>query len=289
MLTRNHQLAQLSQHIFWYSPDGRTDRPILGVVVGRRKSLMIDAGASTEHAATFLTALDDAGIPAPAYLVLTHWHWDHIFGMSALNVPLIAQAGTAAQLAVLRTYTWDDDALDARVAAGVEIPFCQEMIKAELPSRRDIDLRSPDIVFSRELTINLGGISCELHHVGGDHASDSTIVYVPEDKVLFLGDCLYQCLHAPQPHYSAAKLLPLLDRLAAFDATHYVEAHNEIILTRQTYNAYTHALRTAAALVAQTGDDPARLAAHLKEQLPQMEPEEISELAILFSNGACAE
>ncbi|MEC2715045.1 MBL fold metallo-hydrolase, partial [Bacillus cereus] len=36
---------------FWYmTPVSETDRPILGMVVGQEKTLMIDAGNSEEHA-----------------------------------------------------------------------------------------------------------------------------------------------------------------------------------------------------------------------------------------------
>ncbi|GGG03273.1 hypothetical protein GCM10010913_26330 [Paenibacillus aceti] len=30
----------------------------------------------------------------------------------------------------------------------------------------------------------------ELHHVESDHTVDSTIIYIPHEKVLFLSDCL---------------------------------------------------------------------------------------------------
>lgn len=37
---------------FWYmTPESTTDRPILGMVVGTQKTLMIDAGNSEAHAA----------------------------------------------------------------------------------------------------------------------------------------------------------------------------------------------------------------------------------------------
>ncbi len=39
---------------FWYmTPVSETDRPILGMVVGQEKTLMIDAGNSEEHAQLF--------------------------------------------------------------------------------------------------------------------------------------------------------------------------------------------------------------------------------------------
>ncbi|MCA9984634.1 MAG: MBL fold metallo-hydrolase [Anaerolineales bacterium] len=286
MLPRNHELSRIGQHVYWYSPDGRTDRPILGAIVGERATLMVDAGASADHARSFLNALKEAAVPAPAYLALTHWHWDHIFGMSELSVPLVTHAGTAAELAVLSGYSWDDAALNERVAAGSEIPFCRDMIQAELPGKRRIKLRKPDIVFTSQLTINLGGVSCELHHVGGDHAEDSTVIYVPEDRALFLGDCLYQRLYSPQPHYSADKLLPLLDKLATLPAETYLEGHNDTLLNQADYAAFTAALRAGAELAQQFGPNREAIQAGVQKACPEMAADEVEELATFFANGA---
>ena len=54
------------------------------------------------------------------------------------------------------------------------------------------------------------------HHVGGDHAADSCVVHVPGDDVLFLGDCLYQRLYAPEPLLTIAGVRALLAALAPF-------------------------------------------------------------------------
>jgi glyoxylase-like metal-dependent hydrolase (beta-lactamase superfamily II) len=44
------------------------------------------------------------------------------------------------------------------------------------------------MTFEDEVQIDLGGITCIIKHVGGDHADDSVVIYIKEEKILFLGD-----------------------------------------------------------------------------------------------------
>ncbi|WP_306299211.1 MBL fold metallo-hydrolase [Brevibacillus brevis] len=46
------------------------------------RDFLIDAGNSPAHAALFRKSLQRLGARLPDLLILTHWHWDHTFGMS---------------------------------------------------------------------------------------------------------------------------------------------------------------------------------------------------------------
>ena len=80
-----HSIHKLGGNFWYLTPVSLTDRPILGMVAGSKKTLMIDAGNSEEHVNYFLNELNNRGISTPDLVVLTHWHWDHIFGLSALS------------------------------------------------------------------------------------------------------------------------------------------------------------------------------------------------------------
>ena len=45
---------------------------------------MID-GNSEEHAQLFLEMLKEQNVSNPDFVALTHWHWDHIFGLPVLQ------------------------------------------------------------------------------------------------------------------------------------------------------------------------------------------------------------
>lgn len=83
------------------------------------------------------------------------------------------------------------------------------MIRLELPDRRDLRIVVPTETFTDRRVVDLGGVEAVIEHVGGDHAADSCVVHVPEDGVLFLGDCLYlRARRAP----SRGEQRPLTDR-----------------------------------------------------------------------------
>ncbi len=224
-MTQPH-LHHISPHVRWLAPDARTDRPVLGVISGARGTLLVDAGNSAAHAQVLLQAVSQANVAPPTFVALTHWHWDHVFGTAALDLPTFAHTETKRIVMEMAQLDWRDAALDARVAAGVEIAFCRDMIKAELPDRTNLALRPPAIGFIEGVELDLGGVTCHIVHVGGDHAHDSTVVYVPDDKIVFLGDCIYPDIYHTPRRYTSIKLFPLLDRLLSYDAEWYFAGHH---------------------------------------------------------------
>ncbi|MFG6496444.1 MBL fold metallo-hydrolase [Fictibacillus sp. UD] len=211
---------------FWYqTPVSETDRPILGAVVGNDRTLMIDAGNSEDHAQYFLEELKKNCIPEPSLVAITHWHWDHIFGLSALNFPSIASSMTKTKMEELLPFSWCDAAIDERVKQGIEIEFCAEAIKKEFRNHRNIAIKLPTITFQEKMEIDLGGVTCILQHVGGDHTTDSIVVYIKEEKILFLADCMYANMYAPKNNYTVEKTLKLLDLVESYDAEFYIFSH----------------------------------------------------------------
>ena len=218
-------LQQLSPNIYYMPHDHGTDRPALGLIVGTRQVLMIDAGNSTAHAEAFFKACGDMGLPRPSLLALTHWHWDHVFGADFLSLPTIAHAATQDKLREMAAYTWDDESLDARVRAGLETPFCAENIKKEFGERRGIRIRLADILFDTHLTVSLGGRRCEIFHLGGEHSPDCSVAYCPEERVMFLGDGLCEEMSRGDWSYDLADFRARVQKLRQFPCDWYVNAH----------------------------------------------------------------
>jgi glyoxylase-like metal-dependent hydrolase (beta-lactamase superfamily II) len=188
------KLHQLTEHIYWLPSDSTTDRPVLGAIVGTKGVLIVDAGNSPAHANILLDELARNNIAPPNYLVLTHWHWDHVFGTAVFNIPIIASQETKRIVEEMAQLDWSDEALDARVEAGAEIEFCRDMMKKELPDRTSLILKAPDIAFTDKLDIDLGNINCRIVHVGGDHAEDSVVVYNPQNRAVTLFKNYSHCL-----------------------------------------------------------------------------------------------
>jgi glyoxylase-like metal-dependent hydrolase (beta-lactamase superfamily II) len=220
-------VLKISEHVFWLPP-GPPDRPSLCAVVGERRTIWLDAGSSAMHTGEFDRLLADQGVTKPNHVVLTHSHWDHVFGAAELGAYVVAHERTADYLEELAATDWSDVALDRRVASGESSQQHAENVKAELPAPRDVRIAPADVVFRDCLQFELGGARVHVRHVGGDHADDSSVMYVEPDSVLFLGDCLYE---APSGGYTAERLRPLIDAVESFGAELFVEGHHAAVLS----------------------------------------------------------
>ncbi|WP_214876057.1 MBL fold metallo-hydrolase [Exiguobacterium sp. CH10] len=271
---------------FWYmTPVAHTDRPILGAVIGDTHTLLIDAGNSVAHVLTFLGQLQERGLRTPSMVALTHWHWDHIFGLPALEgVVSIASEATKHEMEKLVPYAWDDASLNQRVAEGIEIEFCAQAIREEYGDSRDIQIVLPTLTFQESLTLDLGGIHVILRHVGGDHAKDSVVIYLVEERILFLGDALYANLYAPTWRMTPEETLRLLHVLETFDAQQIVWSHGEMV-SREAFAEDCLALRRIATISRDfpgNGDNITQLYASLVNREINEEEEE---LISFFVNG----
>ncbi|MFD0954500.1 MBL fold metallo-hydrolase [Virgibacillus natechei] len=274
----------MSNRIYYLPPYQETDRPILGAVVGDEKTVLIDAGNSSSHAKLFLDQLEERSVKGN-WLVLTHWHWDHVFGMSEMKIPIISNKMTYNGIKQLQELSWEDGPLDQRVKAGLEIPFCADAIKKELGNDRDITLLDPDIQFETRMKLNLGGLTCVIEHVGGDHSNDSSIIYIPEEKVLFLGDCLYANLYADKWNYTIDITLKLIERMEEYDAEIVFLSHHNEPLNKSEFQAFLQLLKKIGYFTEKYNGDyksiAAELSKYLRRELNEMEVETIA----FFVNG----
>lgn len=218
-------LKQLCDGI-WYLPHSQaTDRPALGYIRGEQDSLMVDCGNSPAHLAQFCRELDARSLPMPKTAVITHWHWDHTFAMCAFQGLTVACEATARQLQIMQEWEWTDDAMKARLRTGEDIEFCDTHIRLEYPDLSAIRVCTPNQVFDREITFDLGGLTCRAFHVGGPHSEDSVLVYIPERKVLFAGDGHTGDFYGLNGGYDKEKLAAYIDCLRSLDFETYIHGH----------------------------------------------------------------
>ena len=174
------ELKRLTDHI-WYMPyESERDRPNLGYVKGDNWSLAIDAGHSEVHTKEFYALLGKENLPLPSLTVLTHWHWDHTFGMHAVNGLCLANEKTNEHLAECKEKIEKN--------GPEEFLALDESIRIEYAGNRDVIVTLSDMTFNGEMTLDLGGVHVDLMQSESPHTDDSTLVFVREDKVLFLGD-----------------------------------------------------------------------------------------------------
>lgn len=87
-------LEPLTGRIYYEPHRPDLDQPMLGYIRGNRFSLAVDAGYSERPVCDFYGHLAEAGLKKPDFTVLTHWHYDHTFGMRHIHGVSIAHCKT---------------------------------------------------------------------------------------------------------------------------------------------------------------------------------------------------
>ncbi|WBW97303.1 MBL fold metallo-hydrolase [Oceanirhabdus sp. W0125-5] len=249
----NTRLKKMSKNIYYTPPVEKTDRPILAAIVGKESVLIVDGGNSKKHAREFIDELNKMNLPEKRYLAITHWHWDHVFGIKEMNIPTFSHTETKKEIEKMLTLDWSDKALELRVKEGSEIEFCKEKIQEELKEPRILDLKTPDITYDCGVEIDLGTITCKIEHVGGEHSIDSSVIFSEEDKIIFIGDCLFVDIYHGEWSYSTKNLFPLIDKLLSYDADYYVESHVDRLISKEEMIKITNRLKEIGNLVDEIG------------------------------------
>lgn len=218
------ELKRLTKHI-WYMPfEGERDRPNLGYVKGDGWSLAIDAGHSAAHTGEFYALLEKENLPIPTLTVLTHWHWDHTFGMHAVNGLCLANGRTNGYLAEWKR--------KIETEGPEEFFALDESIRKEYAENKNVIVDLADIVYSGEVTLDLGGCSVQIMQTKSPHTDDATIVYVVEDKTLFLGDATCDEFETGSKRKDLCQALA--DKIRSIDPEICVEGHWIPIRTEET-------------------------------------------------------
>lgn len=220
------ELKQLTNRIWYTTPEQATDRPVLGYIKGDKLSLAIDAGNSRKHVAEFVELLKQVGLKEADLVAITHWHWDHTFGMCAVNGRTIAGSKTNEELKKVMRWEWSEEAMAARLASGEDIEMCDTCIRVEYPDRSIIEVETADLVFDSKLVLDLGGITCELMQVDSPHSEDAVLAYVPEEKTLFVGDAYGEDFYYNQGRYDKQKLEAFMHLLQTIDFEYCVVGHS---------------------------------------------------------------
>ena len=142
----------------------------IGLVVGSKSALVIDTGCCPAQGAEIRQAAEEtAKVPVRAVLV-THWHWDHFFGLAGFaGMPSYGHTTLDAWLG--------SDGL-AVSAAEIGVPVR--------------DLVPPTHPFSLARVVDLGDRRVEMVHFGRAHTDGDVVAIVPDANVIFAGDLLEQ-------------------------------------------------------------------------------------------------
>ncbi|MBQ0035384.1 MAG: MBL fold metallo-hydrolase [Firmicutes bacterium] len=219
------KLIRLSNHIYYYPYDTHGDRPNLYYIKGKDYSIVIDAGNSKRHVEEFYSALKQNNFIDPKYTIITHWHWDHTFGMKYAKGEKVSSIKTYQKLQEIKQYKWTIEEMNKRLEAKIENSFCHENILLEYQDLNDIEVDLPDTYITKDTTYNLGDLEIQVLFGTSTHTEDSIFIYIPEDKVLIVSDGDCPDYYISQEYLDKKKLTDMINFFKSLDYEYHCLGH----------------------------------------------------------------
>lgn len=212
-------LSKLTERIYFLEHEPEVDRPMLAYIKGDRLSLAIDAGYSSAHVQAFYKELELEHLKKPDFTAITHWHYDHTFGMHAINGISIAHDKTNEFLRNQQELAKDTHYIEN--LKNEDIHF-----RKEYCGQDQLHIVLADLSFSDAITLDLGGLTAQIFHTESPHSEDTVCIYVPEEKVLFLGDSTSEDFFH-DGYMDQEKLRSLIQMIRFTDCEYCVLSHCE--------------------------------------------------------------
>ncbi len=163
---------KLSDHAYAYTAEGD---PNTGIVVGDDCVMVIDTQATPVMAQDVIRRIREVTDKPIRYVVLSHYHAVRVLGAS----------GYAPEHVIASRDTYDLIVERGAQDMQSEIERFPRLFRAveSVPG-----LTWPTLVFDRRMTLWLGKLRVEIMQLGRGHTKGDTVVWLPEDRVLFSGD-----------------------------------------------------------------------------------------------------
>jgi glyoxylase-like metal-dependent hydrolase (beta-lactamase superfamily II) len=163
---------RLSAHAYAYTAEGD---PNTGIVVGDDAVMVIDTQATPVMAQDVIRRIREVTDKPIRYVVLSHYHAVRVLGASAYGAEHIIASRDTYDLIVERG--------EADMKSEIErFPRLFRAVES-VPG-----LTWPTLVFEKRLVLWLGKLRVEIMQLGRGHTKGDTVVWLPQEKILFSGD-----------------------------------------------------------------------------------------------------
>jgi glyoxylase-like metal-dependent hydrolase (beta-lactamase superfamily II) len=212
MLLPENSVTRVSDHVY-----AIIGFPNIGIVVGDRATLVVDTGIGARNGAIVVKQAEKLAKKPNLYLTTTHFHPEHAMGEQAFP-PRTVIIRPAAQQAELEKH-------------GAEL---MDLFRGFSPQAKellaDVKMRTPDIVFDKEITLDLGGVSARLFWLGPAHTQGDELIMVEPDSLLLSGDIVQDKIvpNMPNADASVKNWLAILDQLEPLKPRFVVPDHGAL-------------------------------------------------------------
>jgi cyclase len=202
------QVVEVADRVYAYvQPDGSWWINNAGFITGSRYVLSVDTCATAARTAAYIDAVRSVAGDAPRVLVNTHHHGDHTNGNCLLPFATIVGQERCRELMV-ETGLLRLDGVWEPVDWG------------------ELTIAPPYVTFEERLNLYVDDLLVELHHFAtAAHTTNDVVAWIPERKVLFSGDLVFNGGTPFVLMGSVSGSLAVLARIAEFDAEVIVPGH----------------------------------------------------------------
>jgi cyclase len=177
------------------------------------------------------------------YLINSHYHGDHVFGNQAFMDTTIISTSTTKKWCKEKNEIGDLEKEKNEMEKYLnnlrnQIEVNQNIIiKASLTNQFNemskvlddlphMKLVLPSVIFEGKLIIEGSKRKVELYCLGGGHTPSDTFMYLPEEKIAFMGDLITEQLHLPI--YNPDEFSSILQKVKEMDIETFVPGHGNV-------------------------------------------------------------
>lgn len=215
MAEKKISFVELGPGAYAYTAEGD---PNTGVIVGDDAVMVIDTQATPVMAQDVIRRIREVTDKPVKYVVMSHYHAVRVLGASGYKPEHIIASAATRELIAERG--------EADMKSEIErFPRLFQAVES-IPG-----LTWPTITFQNEMNLWLGKREVRIIHAGRGHTKGDTIVWLPQEKILFSGDLVE---YGATPYTGDAYLQDwpkTLDRLRALKPEKLVPGRGDALMT----------------------------------------------------------
>ncbi len=198
----------------------------VGAVSLRNFIVAIDSTMYAKTAQLFRQNLEKHFNLPIKFLIFTHYHADHIFGIGPFrNIPSISS----------------EQMIRNMESEGIKQQYGKRIkeFPKEDPLAEGVEFKLPNVGFNDKLLIHDEDLHIEVIHLGG-HTSGTSIVYFPHEKVIFAGDLIFANFfpYAGDPTGNPEKYITAFEFMKGLNAEIFIPGHGTVLRGKNALNVY---------------------------------------------------